>query len=172
MDYTIKKYFDSNECSDIINYCMDNGEVFSYNPNENWDCRRIYIKEFKERILKNFINEYNSNDFNISLTRYYDGRFLNLHKDRSSHLTTVIVLSENFKDGRFVVSDKCGNDISDMRTDSDKIHLNIGEGITFDGSNVYHGVMPVYDGMRCALNIWMVDSDYNYSKFKNTKTLL
>ena len=186
MDYTIKNYFDSDECSDIIQYCMDNGELFSYNPNENWDCRRIHTNEFKEKILFRFkelhinsdtsywfnFDKSNVENVNISLTRYYNGRFLNLHKDTKSQFTTVIVLTNQFEDGRFVLSNMVGNDIKDMRDDSTKINLELGQGISFDGGNVLHGVMPVYSGIRCALNIWMVDGDYNYSKFKNTKTLL
>ena len=39
------------------------------------------------------------------MTSYYDGRYLNLHKDKSSELTTVIVLSDNFNGGQFALSE-------------------------------------------------------------------
>jgi len=186
MEYNINKYFNLEECSDIIKYCIDNGELFSYNPNENWDCRRIYNNEFKENILIKFkelysngntsywfdFDKFNIKNINVSLTRYYDGRFLNLHKDSTSQFTTVIVLTNDFEDGRFVLSDLPGNDIRDMRDDSKKLKLELGYGISFDGARVFHGVMPVYSGIRCALNVWMTDSDYNYYKLKNNKTLI
>jgi hypothetical protein len=179
--YSISKYFTPEECFDIIEYCMQNGEIFKYKPSEHWDCRQMHDNEFKEKILKIFINHHNSDDvhfnlntfdlntFNVSLTRYYEGRFLNLHKDVYSQLTTVIVLSEDFDDGRFVLSNKIGSNISDMRMDSEKLHLNIGEGISFNGSAIFHGVMPVHTGIRCALNLWMSDETQNR---KINKTLI
>jgi len=186
MDYSINKYFTPTECSDILNYCMQIGEIFNYNPNENWDCRRIYVDEFKETILNKFkklysigdtsywfdFNKFDVKNINISLTRYYDGRFLNLHKDSTSQFTTVILLTNEFSDGRFVLSNLQGNDIKDMRNDSDKISLGLGYGISFDGAKIFHGVMPVNSGIRCALNVWMTDTNYNYHKLKNNKTLI
>lgn len=186
MIHSVNTYFTSEECSEIIDYCMKNGEMFSYDPKENWDCRRIYFNNFKESIIDKFKTLYDSNqtnywfDFNdfdinyvnISLTRYYDGRFLNLHKDVTSQFTTVIVLTENFNDGRFVLSERVGNNIKDMVDDSLKLDLSIGQGISFDGSKIYHGVMPVYEGIRCALNVWMSDETPKTTHLKNNKTLL
>jgi hypothetical protein len=56
-------------------------------------------------------SKFNLKNFNISLTSYYEGRYLNLHKDKSSELTTVIVLSDDFDaDGKMYqilnISDK------------------------------------------------------------------
>jgi predicted 2-oxoglutarate/Fe(II)-dependent dioxygenase YbiX len=184
MNYSVNTYFTSEECSDIIKYCMENGEIFFYDPKEVWDCRRIYNDDFKEKILNKLITNYQSNNdwfnfndynvggVNISLTRYYDGRFLNLHKDTISEFTTVIVLTDGFEDGRFVISDTPGKEITDMGDNSEKIKLEIGEGISFDGSKTYHGVMPVYKGIRCALNIWLSEDSSKYVKFKNKKTII
>lgn len=186
MNYSVNTYFTPEECSEIVQYCMENGEIFFYDPNENWDCRRIYTDTFKEKILLKFKELHNSEqsqywfnydnlnikDVNVSLTRYYDGRFLNLHKDTSSQFTTVIVLSNNFKDGRFVLSDVPGKGITDMGETSIKLEIGIGEGISFEGSKTYHGVMPVYEGIRCALNVWMTNEDTGFYKLKNNKTLL
>ena len=54
--YVVNKYFTKEDCSEILDFCMENGEMFSYNPNESWDCRRIYIDEFKEKIVTKFKN--------------------------------------------------------------------------------------------------------------------
>jgi hypothetical protein len=184
MNYSVNTYFTSEECSDIIKYCMENGEIFFYNPKEVWDCRRIYNDDFKKKILnrltennqpKNNLFNFNGYDINgitISLTRYYDGRFLNLHRDVITEFTTVIVLTDGFEDGRFVISDTPGKEITDMGENSKKIKLGIGEGISFDGSKIYHGVMPVYDGIRCALNIWISEDSSKYIKLKNNTTLI
>ena len=50
--------------------------------------------------------------------------------------------------------------------------LGIGEGISFDGSKVFHGVLPVITGIRCALNIWMTNTDFQYHKLKQTNSLI
>ncbi len=181
MTYSINKYFSEEECSEIIKYCMENGTPFKYNSSEHWDCRKIYVETFKENIISKFNILYEQNktkywfdysnfdvkNISISLTRYYEDRFLNLHRDAISQFTTVIVLTNNFEDGRFVLSETEGKDIYDMKDDSIKLNLNIGEGISFDGSKVYHGVMPVNKGMRCALNVWMSNEN-----FKSSKTLI
>lgn len=186
MTRSINQYFSKEECSNILDFCMQNGEVFNYDPKESWDCRRIYVNEFKEDIVNKFkklhtegktkywfdFENFDIKNVNISLTRYYNGRFLNLHKDSTSQFTTVIVLTDDFEDGRFVLSNELGSDITDLREDSEKIKLNQGYGISFDGSKVYHGVMPVYYGMRCALNVWMTNEDYEYYKIKNSKSLI
>ena len=98
MNYTINSNFCNSETAkDIIEFCIKFGEPFSYNPSERWDCRRIYDSDFKKRIIDLLITNYkngyfklwfdystfNLKNFNISLTSYYDGRYLNLHKDKS-----------------------------------------------------------------------------------------
>jgi predicted 2-oxoglutarate/Fe(II)-dependent dioxygenase YbiX len=54
----------------------------------------------------------------------------------------------------------------------EKYHLNIGESISFDGTKIYHGVMPVTNGVRCALNIWMTNTNFKYRPLKNNKSII
>jgi hypothetical protein len=78
-----------------------------------------------------------------------------MHKDTSSDLTTVIVLSDDFEDGRFVLSD------TPIKIQNNTINENLlytidkGNGLTFYGGETYHGVMPVTNGIRKSLNIWV-----------------
>ena len=181
MKFSINNFFSKEECQSIIEIADNIGVKFSYNPNEVWDCKRIYDDKFKENILNklktnyknnNFklwfdFNEFKINDVNISLTKYYDNRWLDLHLDKTSQLTTVIVLSDGFDDGRFVLSTNNG-DINK----SDKYNLQIGHGISFDGSKIYHGVLPVHTGIRYALNIWMTDTDFKYNLLKINKSII
>jgi predicted 2-oxoglutarate/Fe(II)-dependent dioxygenase YbiX len=116
---------------------------------------------------------FNLKNFNISLTSYYDGRYLNLHKDKTSELTTVIVLTDNFDGGQFVLSNENNSSTHFKNLDGMSIFdLKLGDSISFNGSKTYHGVLPVTSGIRCALNIWMTESEFNYPKLKNDKTLL
>lgn len=186
MNFSKNIFFTPEECANILEFSMNNGEVFSYVDSElnSWDCRRIHNIGFKENIINKFINLYSSNDIkfwfdfnefnlrnvNISLTRYYDGRFLELHKDVTSNYTTVISLTDNYFDGRFVLSEQFQGGVH--VENNTKIALGIGEGITFEGNKTYHGVMPVSDGLRCALNIWMNDSDFEYRDSNKEKKLI
>jgi hypothetical protein len=181
MEYSINNIFNKDECESIIKFTDDIGIPFSYNPKEVWDCKRIYDEKFKENIVNKLktnyenntfklwfdLNEFDIKDVNISLTKYYDGRWLDLHLDRTSQLTTVIVLSDGFNDGRFALS----NSYKDIN-DAEKYHLNIGQSISFDGNKIYHGVIPVVTGIRYALNIWMTNTDFKYKPLKNKKTII
>jgi len=187
MNYSTNNNFCSpEEARDIIHFCLENGEPFSYNPTESWDCRRIYEPVFKEKIFKSLNSKYKNGDFklwfdyatfipknfNISLTAYYDGRYLNLHKDKSSELTTVIVLSEDFEGGNFALSIEINPSFHFESLDNiSTFDLKLGDSITFDGSKTFHGVLPVTKGIRYALNIWMTETDFNYSRIKNNKTI-
>lgn len=173
MRYNKNVYFDEKECNHIIDFCTTNGEVFEYNSNEVWDCRRVYDENFKEYVLDRILKvqkfeSFKIQNINVSMTRYYDGRWLDLHLDRTSNYTTVISLTNGYDDGRFVLSDT----VCELNDADTKINLNIGEGITFEGNSIYHGVMPVHTGIRCALNIWMNDTDFVYSKLDNKKKLI
>jgi hypothetical protein len=188
MNYTINNNFcNKEEANSIIEFCLKYGEPFSYKPTERWDCRRIYDDEFKTKIIQLLINNYktgkfklwfdyndfNLKNFNISLTSYYDGRYLNLHKDKSSELTTVIVLSDGFDGGDFALSDDITPPIHFETLEGVSIYkLKLGDSISFNGSTTYHGVLPVTDGVRYALNIWMTETDFDYPKLKTNKTLL
>jgi predicted 2-oxoglutarate/Fe(II)-dependent dioxygenase YbiX len=181
MEFSINKFFEKEECNSILEYVDSVGVQFSYNPNEIWDCKRIYDESFKNDILNRLklnyqnnkfkllfdLNEFDIKDVNVSLTKYYSGKWLDLHIDANSQLTTVIMLSDEFDDGRFTLSNSYMN-----INNAQKYHLNIGECISFDGSKIYHGVMPVTSGIRCALNIWMTNIDYKYRPLKTNKTLI
>jgi hypothetical protein len=181
MEFSTNKFFEKEECNSILEYVDSIGDIFSYNPNETWDCKRIYDESFKNDILNRIklnyqsnefklwfdLNEFDIKDVNISLTKYYSGKWLDLHIDANSQFTTVIMLSDEFDDGRFTLSNSYMN-----INNAQKYHLNIGECISFDGSKIYHGVMPVTNGIRCALNIWMTNTDYKYRPLKTNKTLI
>jgi predicted 2-oxoglutarate/Fe(II)-dependent dioxygenase YbiX len=188
MDYSInEKFCNSDSAKNIIDFCIKHGEVFSYHPDEIWDCRRIYDKEFKTEIIEALTRKYTDKEFklwfdydnfsmknfNISLTSYYEGRYLNLHKDNTSELTTVIVLSEGFEGGQFALSTNSDPSIHFESLDGiSTFDLKLGDLISFNGSTTYHGVLPVTSGTRYALNIWMTETDFNYPKIKFNKTLL
>ena len=188
IDYSINTNFcDKNKAAEIIQFCIQNGEQFFYNPNKLWDCIRIYDTKFKDGIIDILNKKYDSNEFklwfdyskfnskncNISLTSYYDGRYLSLHKDKNSEFTTIILLSNGFDGGQFVISDDTNPLVNFENLDGvSTFDLKLGDSISFNGSKTYHGVLPVTNGVRYALNIWMTESDYNYPKLKNNKTLL
>jgi Rps23 Pro-64 3,4-dihydroxylase Tpa1-like proline 4-hydroxylase len=188
MNYTINNNFcDRETAKSLIDFCLKFGEPFSYNPTEQWDCRRIYDSEFKMRIIDLLTTNYKNGDFklwfdystfnlknfNISLTSYYDGRYLNLHKDKSSELTTVIVLSDNFNGGQFALCEDKNPPIHFETLESvSTFNLKLGDSISFNGSTTYHGVLPVTSGTRYALNIWMTESDFDYPKLKVNTTLI
>jgi len=188
MNYTINNnVFTQTECNDIINFCIQYGEPFSYKPTESWDCRRIYDDKFKTKILSKLIdnyksgnfklwfnyNDFNLKNFNISLTSYYNGRYLNLHKDKTSELTTVIVLSDGFEGGEFALCQAENPPIHFETLEGvSTFNLKLGDAISFDGSATYHGVLPVTSGTRYALNVWMTETDFDYPKLKINTTLI
>jgi Rps23 Pro-64 3,4-dihydroxylase Tpa1-like proline 4-hydroxylase len=188
MNYTINNNFcDGIEAKNIIDFCLQYGEPFSYKPTEQWDCRRMYNSDFKKKIIDLLTTNYKNGDFklwfdystfnlknfNISLTSYYDGRYLNLHKDRTSELTTVIVLSDGFEGGEFALcEDKNPPTHFETLEGVSIFNLKLGDFISFNGSTTYHGVLPVTSGTRYALNIWMTESDFDYPKLKVKTTLL
>ena len=119
MNFSVNSDFcDEDGAKSIVDFCLKYGEPFSYKPTESWDCRRVYDDGFKHDIINQLTKKYSSGEFklwfdysdfklknfNISLTSYYDGKYLNLHKDKSSELTTVIVLSNNYDGGEFALS--------------------------------------------------------------------
>ena len=188
MDFSINNNFcDRDEATSIIHFCIENGESFSYNPNEVWDCKRIYDDSFKEKIISKLTNkftngdfnlwfnynEFNLKNFNISLTAYYNNRYLNLHKDISSELTTVIVLSDGYIGGQFALSKEIEPPIHFETLDGiSTFDLKLGDSISFNGSTTYHGVLPTTSGIRYALNIWMTETDFNYPKLKSNKSII
>lgn len=189
----IHTFFTKEECDDIIDICEKIGFSAQHNVSVKnaWDNRKIHNDEFKERILKRY-KEVFANDKNIpfdvnlltpdriyiTLSRYFDGRFLEMHRDTISDITTVIVLTDEFEDGRFVLSD------SNLKIEYDNIdnslltHINKGDGISFNGEKIWHGVMPVTKGIRKSLNIWVKMEKFKIQvgdsnfEIKNKKTFL
>jgi hypothetical protein len=188
MNYTINNNFcNRDEATSIIHFCIEHGDVFSYNPNEVWDCRRIYDEEFKKNIINKLTSKFKNGEFNlwfdyntfnlknfsISLTAYYNNRYLNLHKDTTSELTTVIVLSDGYDGGKFALSEDDNSSFHFEKMDGiSTFDLKLGDVISFNGSTTYHGVLPITSGIRYALNIWMTESHYDYPKIKTNKTLV
>lgn len=188
MNYSVnEKFCDVDDAKNIIDFCTKNGEPFNYKKGEHWDCRRVHDEGFKKKIITSLIDNYKNgnfklwfdfNNFNlknflISLTSYYDGRYLNLHKDADSELTTVIVLSDNFEGGQFALSaDKNPPIHFESLKGVSTFDLKLGDSISFNGSTTYHGVLPVTRGTRYALNIWMDSTDHDRPKRKLNRTLL
>lgn len=175
-------FFSKEECEEIALFCEKFGlqtlhKVDAYNK---WDNLRVYDDNFKERILKRYkevfandtavpfdLNTLTINQIYLSLTRYYDGRFLEMHRDTSAQLTSVIVLTNDFTDGRFVLSnDKIK--IENNTIDTNSLHtINQGTGLTFNGHEIWHGVMPVHMGIRKSLNIWVEPNDFKIQSGEN-----
>jgi hypothetical protein len=163
-------FFSKEECEEIVLLCEKVGitpihKIDAYNK---WDMLRIHDNSIKEKILQRYkqvfsndeslsfdLNSITTNQISLSLTRYYDGRFLEMHRDTSSELTSVVVLTNDFEDGRFVLSNdktKIENNIIDTNL---LYTIEQGSGLTFNGHTIWHGVMPVYKGIRKSLNIWL-----------------
>lgn len=192
MKYSINQFFDPSECQEIIDYAENNAIRFSYTKDrESWDCKRLPDSDFTEALIKRFRDKYNDGSlklwfpfedfevksYNISLTKYYDGRWLDLHLDQVAKLTTVIVLNDKFYDGRFILSrdwklsngaskavPRLGTTPGSKIDFAEKIELAKGESITFSGMETYHGVLPVTEGIRYSLAIWQTDIDHNFIK--------
>ena len=106
-------FFSKEECEEIVLFCEKFGlqtlhKIDAYNK---WDNLRVYDDNFKERILKKYkevfsndksvpvdLNTLTINQIYLSLTRYYDGRFLEMHRDTSTQITSVIVLTNDFEE--------------------------------------------------------------------------
>jgi hypothetical protein len=162
INYFVTSFFTKEECDNIIKFALENGTQFRYDENDGgWDCKRIYDVSFKNQIINSVIEKIPSmliTDINIdksviSMTQYYEGRYLELHRDRDSNKTLVIPLSSDYSDGRFVLSHRVSDTINSE--DTTKLNLKLGEGVVFAGDSTYHGVMPVTIGRRYSLNIWL-----------------
>jgi hypothetical protein len=175
-------FFSKEECEEIVLLCEKAGikPIHKIDAYHEWDMLRIHDITIKEKILKRYkevfsndttlsfdLNSITTNHIYLSLTRYYDGRFLEMHRDTSTQLTSVIVLTNDFEDGRFVVSEdkiKIENSIVDDKL----LHtINQGTGLTFNGHTRWHGVMPVHTGIRKSLNIWVEPNDFKIQSGDN-----
>lgn len=183
INFSINKFFTQDECKYIMDFCEKNGEIFIYNNTDSWDCKRVYNDEFKNWTLNKINTLYEENkikfwfdystfnvkNVNVSITKYYEGRYLDLHLDKTSNYTTVIPITDFYDDGRFVLAE---NKNKDLKFCENKFDLKMGEGITFEGNKTFHGVMPVTNGLRCAFNIWMNDTDFSYYRLDKKNKLI
>jgi Rps23 Pro-64 3,4-dihydroxylase Tpa1-like proline 4-hydroxylase len=187
MRYCVNNFFSESECSYFIKKSLEIGIPFNYNPNENWDCRRIYDEELKLKVYEILENKYKTGawdlwidleslkvkSINISLTSYYEGRYLNLHKDSSSDLTIVIVLNDGYEDGRFAIADNINNNYHfENLKNIELISLSKGDGISFIGSDIFHGVLPVTKNIRYALNIWLSGEENKFIPMKKERSFI
>ena len=83
------------------------------------------------------------------------------------------MLSDNFDGGQFALSEGKNPSIDFKNLDDIEVFtLNLGDVISFNGSKTFHGVLPVTNGIRYALNIWMTETDFDYPKIKNVNSLI
>lgn len=175
-------FFSKEECEEIVVICEKVGitppnKIDAYNK---WDMLRIYDIPLKERILQRYkevfsidatlsfdLNSIGINQIFLSLTRYYDGRFLEMHRDTSSELTSVVVLTDNFEDGRFVLSENKISIEDKTFNDTNLQTIQQGNGLTFNGHTIWHGVMPVHTGIRKSLNIWIEPNSFKIQSGDN-----
>jgi hypothetical protein len=175
-------FFSKEECEEIVVLCEKAGitpihKIDAYNK---WDMLRIHDNSIKEKILERYkevfsndttlsfdLNAITTNHISLSLTRYYDGRFLEMHRDTSSELTSVVVLTDNFEDGRFVLSDDKVSIEHKTINDTHLYSISQGNALTFNGHTIWHGVMPVYEGIRKSLNIWVEPESFKIQSGDN-----
>ena len=168
-------FFSKEECEEIALLCekLSVKQLHKIDAYHKWDNLRVYDDNFKERILKRYkevfsndstlsfdLNSITVNEVYLSLTRYYDGRFLEMHRDTSSELTSVIVLTDDFEDGRVVLSDEKISIENKPFTDSNLHTINQGDGLTFNGHAIWHGIMPVHRGIRKSLIVWIEPNSF------------
>ena len=175
-------FFSKEECEEIVLICEKVGRepIHKIDVYNKWDMLRIHDDILKQKILQRYkevfsndetlsfdLNSITTNQIYLSLTRYYDGRFLEMHRDTSSELTSVIVLTNDFEDGRFVLSDTKISIEDKTFNDSNLYTINQGSGLTFNGHTIWHGVMPVYNGIRKSLNIWLEPESFKIQSGDN-----
>lgn len=175
-------FFSKEECEEIVLLCEKTGikPIHKIDAYHEWDMLRIHDITIKEKILKRYkevfsndttlsfdLNSITTDNIYLSLTRYYDGRFLEMHRDTSSELTSVIVLSNEFEDGRFVLSED-KTQIENNTLDTNLLYtITQGSGLTFNGHTIWHGVMPVYTGIRKSLNVWVEPKSFKIQSGEN-----
>ena len=175
-------FFSKEECEEIALFCEKVGRepIHKIDAYNKWDNLKIHDISLKEKVLKRYkevfsddttlsfdLNSIRTEQIYLSLTRYYDGRFLEMHRDTSSELTSVVVLSDNFEDGRFVLSENKISIENKTINDINLYTINQGYALTFNGHNIWHGVMPVNTGIRKSLNIWVEPNNFKIQSGDN-----
>lgn len=141
-DYTIHRGLLSDEfCDRVAKTFKGNSE---YAPRGDWNAYDVNKGSLYTEILENFslVIPYKFTEKWINITEYNKGDSLRNHRDTDSSLTLVSEISSADSGGRFIIN----KDIY--------IELNKGDVITFNGSNIMHGVETVYRGSRLSLNMW------------------
>lgn len=138
-------FLDSNQCTYLLDFALSNFEIDQRTYRNNWHARTNRNNNFQKEVhrLLSPISPYSTFYITwINLTEYENSRELPLHLDERSDFTFTIVLTDKFRGGDFIVG-------------QEKFTLNLGDCIAFNGRKHLHGLEPVTEGYRAALNIWI-----------------
>lgn len=153
------KILDKEFCDYIVDYVKKNSQLSNISSRINWWMWNIWGNSFMPKYEKEFYDDkikkeifdklrpnFNIDDYKliwIQMTEYREGtKSLADHLDGKNNKTFIIILTDNFVGGETYVN-------------NEKIELEKGDGIFFDGYKIYHGVREVKQGVRNALNIWL-----------------
>lgn len=138
----VENFISHSDCDDLLKIALDTF-VDDARKKDGWYAKTNKNKEFEKRIHK-LISPLLDYDFEIvwiNITEYENNRRLKPHRDVDSTATFVIPLTDGYKGGEFILSDK-------------EYKLGKGDCIYFDGKKNDHGVNPVTEGYRASLNVW------------------
>ena len=152
-----KKLFSPEFCDSLIK-TIKNECVLSEWYKMNWyiwliwgqqPSQQLEMDKWNNNIMEIVKDELRKTEFDIDshrltwlqMTEYENNRWLREHVDGYSNNTLIIILTDNFIGGDTMIS-------------NEKINLDKGDGVFFRGHNTLHGVSPVTDGVRNALNFW------------------
>jgi len=144
------KFLTHKECNTFLDYAICNFEIDS-RTYSGWHARTNKNTKFESIIFNKLKNISPHTPFQITwinLTEYENGRELLLHYDERSKYTFTILLTDNYIGGDFIIEDNI-------------YKLNKGDCISFNGNTLLHGVTPVTNGYRAALNIWIKSGTKN-----------
>lgn len=137
-------FLTNDECDSFLNYAISNFEIDS-RTYHGWHARTNKSSKFESVILDKIKSISPYNPFQISwinLTEYENGRELLPHYDERSKYTFTIVLTSGYDGGDFQIEDNI-------------YKLKRGDCISFNGNSLLHSVLPVTNGYRASLNIWI-----------------
>ena len=130
---------------DFCDYIANNYKSLSvHTPRDVWRAYTIKDKDVLTHIYSQF-KDIIPKDYRIkwcNVTSYKDNGYLYSHKDDKSSMTIVSTITDNYTGGRFIIDETQYLDIN--KTDV----------VTFNGSEVLHGVEQVTKGERLSLNLW------------------
>lgn len=140
-----KNFISPSECNCLLEYAKSNFEIDKRTYTIDWHASTNRNSKFQNKvkeIIRGISPFFPFHITWINLTEYENGRDLELHYDERSNFTFTILLTENFSGGDFII-------------EQDIFTLEKGDCIAFDGQNLLHGVSPVTEGYRAALNVWV-----------------